>query len=269
MDKSELDFFEKLASRYGTGPERWHDTIVSTPHGHLSKQSMFNYYSMPVIREAIMAQIKNNPSIIYQHFSPTEPVLKRWEKGQPIVVRTDAGNVEDPSDYQYWIERRAVEFHPALGDKTKTVWVDIDPGDQFDWKKTKETVQKVKDLVDRHKDVHDASIRFSGGNGFYVIGELKDEIPTDQAKPLVQGLLKPLMEDKSLTMGFARPDQLRLDTSTLKNTGSIRGIYSLNKNTGLVSIPVEEEHLEEFEPEHASIFHVVGRIPPRAKAIRQ
>lgn len=247
---------------------RWNDVIVKTKHHTLTKQDIFDYYSDPAIRRAILSQLKEGPSIVHQNFSDQEPVLKRWEKGEPIHIRKDSGDVDDPKDYTYWIERRATEFHPTLGEKTKRVWVDLDPHESVEWKKTKDITGKVSDLIYQHPNVYDVEIRFSGGRGFHVLGELDKEMSTIEAKKLIEGVIAPMLHDKTLSNTPPRKGQIRLDTSTFHNAGSLRGLYSLNKNTGLVCVPVEEEHLSTFEPHHATIDSVIGGRPRRAKSIR-
>jgi hypothetical protein len=267
LSKADMDFLSYFAKEADSS--RWNEVIVKTPIHSLTKQHIFDYYSTPSIRHAILKQLREGPAIVHQNFSHEEPVLKRWEKGEPVHIQHDGGEVEDPKDYNYWIERRATEFHPTIGKTTKKIWVDLDPHPTYDWKKTKEMAGKVSDLLYKHPDVHDIELRFSGGTGFHVVGELGKEMPTPEAKKLVEEIILPLAHDRSITTSMpARKGQIRLDTSTLHEGGSLRGLYSLNKHTGLACVPVEPEHLHTFEAEHATINSVLGGNPRRAKPLR-
>jgi DNA primase len=249
-------------------PKRWHEVLIHHPHRQLTKQQIFNYYSQDRVRNTILAQIKKSPTLIQQQFSPDKPVLKRWESGKPIHIKRDAGDVNSPNDYQYWIERRATEFHPTIGPKTSKIWLDIDPTEGFPWEKTKELVHLLADKIDNEPGINATHIQFSGGRGFYIIGELSKEIPTDEARKWANDIARPFTEDPSITMDIPTPGELRIDTSTLKNTGSIRGLYSLNSKTGLISIPVEREWLSSFNKEDATIKSVLGYTPKNEKSFR-
>lgn len=268
LSEKEIEFLTKLG--VAGDSSRWKEIVINSLHHRLTKQDVFDYYSNPRIRASIVAQLRGKPAIIQQTFSPDDPtVIKRWERGSPIQIDTDTGEVEDPKDYQYWIERRAVEFHPVIGPKTDVAWVDIDPKDGHPWDSTKSITADVGEALYNHPDVDEVSYRFSGGRGFHVVAKLNKEMPTALAKELVTQAISPLADkSKGYTLGIPKAGQLRLDTSTLKDTGSLRALYSLNKDTGLVCVPVEEENLMSFHPEFATISNVVGGRPRRAKPFR-
>jgi DNA primase len=268
LTDKEIDFATKLG--IASDSSRWKEVVIKSLLHTLTKQDIFDYYSHPKIRAAMLSQLKGKPAIIHQSFDPDAPVvLKRWEGGQPIKLEHDSGEVNNPKDYQYWIERRAVEFHPVLGNKTNVAWVDIDPKEGHPWENTKSITADVGEALSNHPDIGEVSYRFSGGRGFHVIAELNKEVHPDIARELVNSVIAPLADkSKGIVLGVPRTGQLRLDTSTLKDTGSLRGIYSLNKSTGLVCVPVEEENLMAFKPEYASIASVIGGRPKRATPFR-
>lgn len=271
MDRFDAEFADTLMGKTAAGrdPARWRTPLVHNPHRTLSKRDVFNYYSQPPIREALVGQLRGNPAVIIQKFEG-EPTLRRLiTPTDPIRITQDAGDVDDPADYQYWIERRAVEFHPVLGEKTDHVFVDIDPKPAISWKDTKRATRLVHDLMADHPAVRGVELRYSGGDGFHVIGQLTGDVHVDDARRLARSIVAPLAaQDPRLTLDVARPDQIRLDTSTLKQAGSLRGLYSLNLGTGLACRPVEEEHLSDFQKEHATIRSILGYVPKNARSLR-
>jgi DNA primase len=271
MDRFDAEFADTLMGKTAAGrdPARWRTPLIHHPHRTLTKKDVFNYYSQPSVREALFGQLRSGPAVVIQKFSG-EPTLRRLvSPDEPIRITQDAGDVDDPKDFQYWIERRAVEFHPVLGEKTNHVFVDVDPKEGVSWDDTRRATRLVHDLMEDHPAVDGVELRYTGGDGFHVIGRLSKDVHVDDARRLARSIVAPLTaEDPRLKLDTAGPGQIRLDTSTLKQAGSLRGLYSLNLNTGLVCRPVEEEHLSDFGPEDATIRRVLGYVPKNARSLR-
>jgi DNA primase len=249
-------------------PKRWDEVIVDAPHAVLTKKHVFNYYSEPKVKRVLLTELEDRDAIVRQSFQKDFVVLKRKEKEKNIRITSHGLNVEDPHDLSYFTERRATEFHPVQKKMDTRVVVDLDPSEDFSFKDAKTVAGQVKDIVSKMPGIKDTHVRFSGGNGFYVVGHLAKPAHVDKVREQLKTALGPLTEaDDRLTLGVAKKDQLRLDLSPMKEAGSFRGLYSLNVATGLVSVPVKD--LATFDPaKHATIDAVLGRKPKDYKHAR-
>lgn len=247
---------------------RWNDVLIDAPKVRLTKKEVFNYYSDPKVRRELLDDLRDRNAIVLQTFSQGQHVRKRNEAGRPIEIRHYSKNVNDPRDFTYFTERRATEFHPVLGKKERVMIVDLDPGESFPWEDARQVAGDVRDVMSIMPGVKETEVRFSGGRGFYVLGWMNSAQDIDKSR---EALKKPLRElalaHGKLTLGPAKPDELRLDLSSMKEEGSIRGLLSLNAQTGLVSVPVVD--LETFEPHRdATIEAVLGKKPKDAPHVR-
>lgn len=255
-------FVDEVTKLAGAAEKRWSEVIVESPNGSLTKRDVFNFYSEPKIRKAMLAEMKGRDVMVRQSFTPEFVVLKRKEGEKPIRIEQDKKDVNDPKDFSYFIERRVTEFHPTFQKNESRLLVDLDPRSSFPFEDTKRYAGEIAGLLKKLPGVKDTEIRYSGGRGFYVIGHLKKPMNVDAGRQLLKATLQPLTEDDDrLTLGVPDgDDKMRLDLSPLKEQGSVRGLYSLNASTGLVSVPVTD--LDAFDPKiHATIDAVLGRKP--------
>jgi DNA primase len=253
-------FVAEVVKLAGSEDKRWHEVIIETPLRSLTKKDVFNYYNEPKVRKAMLAETAGREVIVRQNFTPDFVVLKRKENGEFIRFEKDKVDVNDPKDASYFAERRMTEFHPVLKDKESQLIVDLDPKPGFPFRDTKAYASQVAELVKTMPGVTGTKIRYSGGRGFYVIGQLSEALDVDVGRKALKQVLAPLLElDERLTLGVPdSDDQMRLDVTPFKRRGSIRGAYSLNASTGLVSVPVQD--LDAFDPkEHATMEAVLGR----------
>lgn len=208
----------------------------------MNNKDIQDYYTTPHIQDSLLRNFYGDEAL----------TLVRHEGGQPFYRRNLDGNpikLNNPNQLKRLLDQRAVEFHPSIGKNTNVLWVDIDPGKDVTIHDLKPIVKKIDTALRGIPEVERTSLAFSGGRGFYVRGHLKDEMPTDAARKLLDEKLKPLtISDPKLVMAPPKSSQVRLDVSTLHNKGSIRGLYSLNDETGLVSVPVKRYALNGFNP---------------------
>ena len=248
---------------------RWGELIVDAPGAKLTKKDVFDYYSEPRIRNAILAQVKDREVIVRQSFTPAQVILKRKEKGNFIRINRAGDDVNDPSDLSYFTERRMTEIHPVFRKNEDKLIVDLDPRPEFPFEDTKSYAAEISSFMKKVPGVGSSEVRYSGGRGFYVVGHLKSPVHVDKGRELLKTHLAPLLDaDERLTMGVPQSDgQMRLDLSTFKERGSLRGLYSLNATTGLVSVPVKD--VATFDPrKDATIEAVLGRKPKAARHAR-
>lgn len=270
MDRADANFVDILLGKTAAGrdPARWRTPVVSHAHRTLTKQDVFNYYSQPSIREALMLQLRAGPAIVVQNFGGGPTLRRLISPGGPdIRITQDAGEVDDAQDYQYWIERRAVEFHPVLGRRTtsSSTWI-LRTGSLRPTRNARRAPSTTPSMIT--PPFNPSSCASPAGTAF-TSSERSAETSTSTTRVASRAprsrRSQPLTK---LKLDVAEPGQIRLDTSTLKQAGSLRGLYSLNQNTGLVCIPVEEEHLSDFHPEHATIRSVLGYVPRNARSLR-
>jgi len=209
----------------------------------LTKGDVGQYYGDPRIREELIKGLRNRDLLAVMSRNPDKHIFKRYEaKNKPLRVQGE-------DDLSRFVTRRYTEFHPTIGKKTKEIWVDIDSGKDLTTGTLKPLTQEVSTLVKRMPEVANTNIAFSGGDGFYVRGLLKRTQSTDRMRSrLKEELAELVKKHKHVTMSPPAPDEVRLDISTLHNKGSIRAPYSLNAETGLVSVPVTSKQLPTFKP---------------------
>ena len=231
-------------------PDRWNDTLIKSPHGDLSKQDVFDFYNSPGIKKHVLKSIGDNSFIVRQTFKPGNTVLRRKMPNGALINKSHLPKL---------LETRATEIHPTFGKKVDTILADIDPQKGVPWKKTKSITELVAKTMMSSPDVKDVSVRFSGGTGFYVQGKLPKPIDVNKARDLSKQILDGITKRPDVTFGVAKPGQIRIDTTPLKVRGSIRGAYSLNATTGLVSAPVTMAKLPKVEKSDFTVKSVLKR----------
>jgi DNA primase len=193
--------------------------------------------------------------LVQQHGEPV--VRRKTPEGGQIMIEEGANGVDNPADYMNWVNQHTVEFHPVHGEEVGHLYVDIDPKGNVPWEKTKEITKGVASVLRGEPDVKGTKIVFSGGRGFYVKAELERPMKVDKARDRLKKLLDPIAKEvPSVTLGVPGPSQIRLDVSTLHQAGSLRAEYSINRKTGLVSVPVKS--LDSFKKEDASVEKALG-----------
>ena len=231
-------------------PYRWDQVVIKTTEGpDLTKRDVFNYYTDPTIRKKIVEQLKDRPVLAVQTFNPDRSVYRRNHSAdKPIAISSASRDAQDATDLGWYAERRFTEFHPVIEKKTDEVWVDIDPGESHTPDTVKPIVKAVNAVVENVPGVKNTQVAYSGGRGYYVKGELDSSASTDAMRKALSKHLKPVIQSYAeATMDTPSKDQVRLDISTLHDKGSIRALYSLNKDTGRVSVPVAIEALDNFD----------------------
>jgi DNA primase len=224
----------------------------------LSKHDIAEYYSDPHVREAILEQVKGRGLLAIMDRGEEKITRRNAPDGQPIRITEAKGDASNKADLAWYTDRRFAEFHPSIGKNTRMAWVDIDPGHKVPFEDVKKVTLQVANKLKELPEVEKARITYSGGRGFHVRGDLYRKMPTDQVREIVNTAMR--SEAKGvLTMKPPGPDQIRLDTSTLHNMGSLRAEYSLNSETGRVAVPLTERELRGFKPEHADLKRVLAQ----------
>jgi len=217
-------------------PARWDEVIVDAPNATLTKQQVHDYYANPKVQNHLLDAVKGRATIIRQSFDPNRVVLRRKDpKGN--LIRMNAQRLADLNQV------RMSEVHQTFGPRVSALVADIDPQENVPWRQTKTIAETVARTMETHPDVKSVDVRFSGGRGFYVQGNLASPMDVNAARKKTKQILHGIAQRDDVTFGVADKDQVRLDMSPLKNKGSIRAPFSLNVETGLVSMPVKLKDL--------------------------
>jgi len=246
FDYSErLTYLEKVKQRLkekrASIPEHPNKVIISSKYGKLTEKDIWDHYQK--FKDEIIEDCKGYD--VFFRLSTDGDVFKRKDRGKYIKL--------NPENYDRLVSGRVVEIHKALpSNQTNLIWVDLDAYERFgDLDKVKPYAKEIQQLLINNFDVQKINVKFSGDRGFH-IEAIVPKMDVDEARNKIKDLLKEKYKyDLKVTTGLAAPDQMRLDTSTLHEKGSIKAKYSLHHKTGLVAVPVEG--LDSFEPEQAKI----------------
>jgi len=229
----------------------------------MNKQDVQDYYGTPHIQNALLRNFYGDSALTLVSHDDGKPYYKRNIEGNPIKLN-------NASQLKRLVDQRTVEFHPSIGKSTNVIWVDIDPGKDVTTHELKPIVKQIDTLLKSIPEVTKTSLAFSGGRGFYVRGHLNQDMDTTKARDLLAEKLKPLVaRDPKFVMAPPQSSQVRLDISTLHDKGSIRGMYSLNHETGLVSVPLKRHELDNFDAsKDAKPKKIMGEFAPGIPATK-
>src|SRR5574338_890442 len=104
-------------------PHDWNEILISTPTKKLTRGQIKSYYEKNI--DKIFPYLKNKDVLVILGVGKNDFVLKRLFKDKNIYINTKYG-INNPHSFEYWINRRVIEFHPTLGKFTNTIWVDLD-----------------------------------------------------------------------------------------------------------------------------------------------
>lgn len=251
MDEFLVGFLSELI-KAASDPD---EVLIEGEHAKLTKGDVADYYMNPKTRKRLLPQLAGRPVMLVQQHA--EPVVRRkTPEGKEIMIEEGAKGPDDPSDYMNWVSQHTVEFHPVHGETVDHLYVDVDPKGNVPWEKTKEITGLVAQRLRKEPDVTGTRVVYSGGRGFYVKAKLQGESKVDKARERLKKVLGEITEAfPGTTLGVPGPSQIRLDVSTLHDKGSLRAEYSINRKTGLVSIPVKS--LDAFKKTDATIKKVL------------
>lgn len=229
--------FERLLSEAKPFHERehdWDEVLIDASSATLTRGDIRDYYMENADR--ILPYLKGHDIIVLIGISKGSTVLRRNLDGKPIRINRKEG-IDDPQSLEYWANRRVIEFHPAIDAMTDMVWVDIDVHEGS----RKRANEIAPDIATMLRDEFGGRVETfdSGKSGIHVQGFLGSRVPVDEARKRIRGRLDDMYAgDDELTTGIAKGNQVRLDVTTLKDTGSIRAPYSMSVE-GRVKMPLD------------------------------
>lgn len=214
----------------------WDEVLVETPEREITRREIRDYFWDN--RDQIFPYLEGRTVMVL--FAPKKDfyIYKRHKPKGGLITLTKLEGIDDPNSYEYWVQRRVIEFHTVIGSKTDLIWVDLDPHPKNHDPRVFETMEavvpKVMGVIKTVFPDADIKVWSSGKRGLHVEGYLPRKLSTDQArKNLRRHLDKAFADDPMFTTGIAKPGQIRLDVTTLKRTGSIRSPYSFTVAGGV------------------------------------
>lgn len=230
--KEDADRSLAEAKAFGEKAHDWSQVIIDHDGERWTRGQIKTHYEK--VGHKLLQTLRDHDVIVILGMSKNNFVLKRnRDEAKTRIQIKHLTGIDDPTSLEYWINRRAVEFHIALrGRNTDVAWVDIDihkPKDlQTDRRRARSIVPRVAKVLQR---VAGGKISRwdSGRTGFHVMSDLSGETDVNTLRrSLKKELDKEFQKNDDVTTSIARPGQIRLDVTTLKNTGSLRAPYSLS-----------------------------------------
>jgi hypothetical protein len=210
----------------------WDQVIIDKDGQRWTRGQIRDYYKR--VGSKLLKSLRGHDVVVILGMGRNRFVLKRNRDEAKTRIRIEKlKGIDDPTSLEYWINRRAVEFHLTLhGSQTDVAWVDIDihkPKNlAVDRKKARSLIPRITRVI-RQVAGGSVSTWDSGRSGFHVMSNLRDPIGVNQLRrDLRDALNRAFEDDKSVTTSIAKSGQIRLDVTTLKDTGSLRAPYSLS-----------------------------------------
>jgi hypothetical protein len=220
---------------FGDSEHDWDEVLIQKGGKRFTRKQIRDYYTRNLNK--IWPYIEGQTVLVYIGTGKNESVLRRKAPDGSYIKITKKKGLDDPRSFEYWINRRAIEFHPVLTTKTSPIaWVDIDihAGNKAQHRrlrtKASKAIPKIKMMLRREFGLSPIKVYESGrGDGFHVEGQLPRRRAVDALRKKLKKELDALFEDDEVfTTGLAKNGQIRLDVTTLKTTGSLRAPYSMS-----------------------------------------
>lgn len=182
----------------------------------------------------MLPYLKGHDVMVILGLGENATVIRRKSRDDKPIRIDRLKGIEDPRSIEYWANRRAIEFHPTIKQRTKWIWVDLDPHwsspaqKSYTHKVAREAIPGIKRVLRR---LYDGKIKVydSGKEGYHVEMRLAHPVDVDRARKRIREALQDIVSgNERLTTGIAKPGQVRLDVTTLKRKGSIRSPYSFS-----------------------------------------
>lgn len=216
------------------------------------------FYPDGLTEYQIWRQLHNHASDLTKQLKGRRTLLViKTETGKIVRRNDEEGNpfeISGKDDVKKLISGRAMEFHIVADEMTDLVWIDLDPKEDYPFDEVKKVVTDLVPVLGTISK-SDVSVKFSGSRGFHLISPTaKTDI--DAARKTIQASVQEYIDrvGGKLSTGIVRErDAMRIDVSTLHESGSIRTAWSFHSDTGLISLPLAVDDVGAFEKADASI----------------
>ncbi len=258
-------------------PHDWDEVLIDKDGKKLTRGKIVEHYKK--FEKKIWPFLEGQTVLVYIGTGRNKSVLRRKGPDGEYIKLTKLKGIDDPHSLEYWTHRRVIEFHPVItGKTTPLVWVDLDP------KFTKATeaklkremraaIPRIKAVLRKDFGVTSPHVYSSGKRGIHIEGDLPGAKDANRLRRLLRAALADeFSDDKTFTMGIPKGGQIRLDTTLIKNLGSIRAPYSMSV-MGRAKLPIKAKAKAKAKkkavprrrknPDESSLFHVTyaGRLP--------
>ncbi len=223
---------EKNPRPFASRTHDWREVLIQKDGKRITRKQIFDYYWKN--RKKIWPFLEGQTVLVVIAPKKNEFVLIRKRGSDEKYIKlTKLDGIDDERSFEYWINRRVVEFHPVLtGKKTPILWLDIDIHAKTKAKKTalravaKKAFPKLRKIM-RQFGVAKIYAYDSGIGGYHLEGPLKAPKGVDKLrKDFTAALKAAFADDPIFTTGIAKPGQIRLDTTTMHRLGSLRAPFS-------------------------------------------
>lgn len=226
----------------------WKEILISNKENKKSRKQILDHYIK--YEKKIWPFLKGQTVMIIQGVGRNKFVRRRKRDSDDRYIKlTKLRGPQDERSFEYWVLRRAIEFHPVLTTKsTPLAWIDLDMHKARDAKSRAKLRRKMKEIVPDLKEilkkvgVTKVHVYDSGTDGgLHLEGDLKSKKNVDSLRVRLTGLVEQkFADDPMITTGVAKSDQIRVDTTTLHKLGSLRAPYSMTTYGGWkreISVP--------------------------------
>lgn len=218
----------------------WGEVLIDRKGKKLTRKQIRDYYRK--VRKKIWPFLEKQTVMVIFAPSKNTFVRRRKDPSGKHIRLTKLEGIDDPRSYEYWINRRVIEFHPVLTSKmTDLLWLDLDMHKTKSPKMRKRLLAAMKRAVPKLKGafaqlgVKKVYVYNSGTDGgIHLEGMLPKKRNVDSARKELRKILEEMFEDDAMfTTGMAKSGQIRLDTTTFHRLGSLRAPHSMTVSGGV------------------------------------
>lgn len=223
---------KKSENPFSSRKHNWKEVLIQTGSKRITRQQIRDYYWKN--RKKIWPFLEGQTVLVVMAPSKNDFVLLRKRPSDEKYIKlTKLDGIDDDRSFEYWVNRRVIEFHPVLtGKRTPILWLDIDIHGRTNAQKAtlkataRKAFPKLRKIM-RQFGVTRIYAYDSGIGGYHLEGPLKAPKGVDRLRKDFTAALKEAFEgDSAFTTGLAKTGQIRLDTTTLHTLGSLRAPYS-------------------------------------------
>ncbi len=238
-----------LTARYDVAVKQGQEAVEGMSARHFSKFSeIYGYYSRPEIQQAIFDYAKGRKITVLKHF---RALYKSLEKPEDILSL---------AIYHAMYSKLWTSFHGMVSrtsEDRKVCDFVIEVDNKRSWKRCFEATRPVIDMLNDFNVYY--CVKFSGHASAHVIipGEVfpGDRMSSAKYRSHLMNFVGKLVKGEKLDRSFTNPSHF------------LRLAYSINENTGLVSMPIFMEDFDNFswrdaKPENVEILEGWWKYAP-------
>jgi DNA primase len=257
-----------------------------------------HYY--PIVSNLILPYLKDRPTSVVKVFSgknnPIEeidPIFVRYAKYKPKPLHIVINSSDKLMEY---VHDHCIDFIPYVhklnANEPDLFVLDLDAGKKIFEKKSGFTFLKyiTKELYDMLIEFEiNPMIKFSGSRGFQIWAKFdnskfksKEDLFAQYRRLAVkiQNLLEKRLQEKrkiieeefpefkelkqfttsQVAHKEEREDKVLVDWSSMKPQGDVRAPFSMHYKTGLISVPLFKEEIDEFSVLEAEPMNLIKKI---------